>query len=62
MSIGQMAWLAFRAGVGKGRLAEAVAVRLEAVSDMFAGVAVPGLVAAIRMIETRNLRLEEIAR
>jgi putative MFS transporter len=29
---------------------------------MFAGVAVVGLVAATRMIETRNLRLEEIAR
>jgi hypothetical protein len=29
---------------------------------MFAGVAVLGLVAATRMIETRNLRLEDIAR
>ena len=28
---------------------------------MFAGVAVLGLAAATRMIETRNLRLEEIA-
>jgi hypothetical protein len=28
---------------------------------MFAGVAVIGLLAATRMIETRNLRLEEIA-
>jgi hypothetical protein len=29
---------------------------------MFAGVAVLGLVAATRMIETRNLRLEDISR
>jgi putative MFS transporter len=29
---------------------------------MFAGVSVLGLLAATRMIETRNLRLEEIAR
>jgi putative MFS transporter len=35
---------------------------VDSVFLMFAGVAVLGLVAATRMIETRNLRLEEIAR
>lgn len=35
---------------------------VDSVFLMFAGVAVPGLVAATRMIETINLRLEEIAR
>jgi putative MFS transporter len=35
---------------------------VDSVFLMFAGVAVVGLIAATRMIETRNLRLEEIAR
>jgi putative MFS transporter len=34
---------------------------VDSVFLMFAGVAVVGLLAATRMIETRNLRLEEIA-
>lgn len=35
---------------------------VDSVFLMLAGVAVPGLVAVTRMIETRNLRLEQIAR
>jgi hypothetical protein len=35
---------------------------VDSVFLMFAGVAVVGLIVATRMIETRNLRLEEIAR
>jgi MFS transporter, putative metabolite:H+ symporter len=35
---------------------------VDSVFLMFAGVAVVGLIASNRMIETRNLRLEEIAR
>jgi putative MFS transporter len=35
---------------------------VDSVFLMFAGVAVLGLVAATQMIETRNLRLEDIAR
>jgi putative MFS transporter len=35
---------------------------VDAVFLMFAVVAIVGLIAATRMIETRNLRLEEISR
>jgi len=35
---------------------------VDSVFLMFAGVAVLGLIASTRMIETRNMRLEEIAR
>ena len=56
-------WLRIASAIGPTLIGFMLATGgVDTVFLMFAGVAVVGLVAATRMIETRNLRLEEIAR